>query len=126
MEQCDQNRNLPIVLREYKKDKLVFNLYDIEFIQKIDRNVFVFVNNNRNHNLFCRHISSTRDLIEKQNLQNHFYMNTQIIVSYHFFKRVIDITLPDRLGINVLRSYDLQIGMNEYRSLKEKFKYNSY
>lgn len=122
MEQNQIIENQTIVLREYKKEKLVFNLSDINFIQKIDRNVFVFINNNRNQNLFCRYITATRDLIEKQDLQNHFYMNTRIIVSYHFLANVMDITLPDRLGIEILRGYNMQIGMNEYRVLKEKFK----
>lgn len=121
MEQNHKIKSLPIVLKEYKKDKLVFNLYDINFIQKIDRNVFVFINNNRNQNLFSRHISTTRGLIEKQDLQNHFYMNTRIIVSYHFIHTIISNYNSTYERYIKFKSEGLNIGRNEYLKLQQGY-----
>lgn len=121
MGQNQRIESLTIVLREYKKEKLVFNLRDINFIQKIDRNVFVFINKNRNQNLFSRHITTTRDLIEKQDLQNHFYMNTRIIVSYHFIHSIISAYNSTNERLIKFKSEGLNIGRNEYLKLQQGY-----
>ncbi|MGL4331240.1 MAG: hypothetical protein ACRCSR_00305 [Bacteroidales bacterium] len=116
------SKELHIVLKEYKNEKVVFNLFDLSFICIVNRSVHAYTNDNKSHNLFNRTISSTRVLIEKQNLQHHFYINTHIIVNYHFIKELTNQSFTDKEAIGILSNKGLKIGLTEYRNMLKAYK----
>ena len=54
-------------------------------------------------------------------MEKHFYMNSGIIVSFHFIHEVIDLSLTDKQGIKLFQEKGLSIGRNEYLNLKTSY-----
>lgn len=122
MEQCDQNRNLPIVLKRNKYQHLSFLLSSILFIQRESGSVHVYKKDEKPTNLLSRSIKETKELIHQQDCDHHFYMNSAIIVSYHFIEKHIDLNLPDHKAIELFKKIGLRIGMNEFRNMCNSYK----
>ena len=113
--------HLKIILKEYKKRPLYYRLLDLTFIQKDFRNVYAFFVSGKQINLYERSILNIQKLIKSQNLEKHFYMNSGIIVSFHFIHEVIDLSLTNQEGIDLFRKIGLNIGRNEYINLKSEY-----
>lgn len=114
--------SLKIILKIYKKQPLYYKLLDLTFIQKDFRNVYAFFVSGKQINLYERSILKIQNLIKSQNLEKHFYMNSGIIVSFHFIHEVINLALTDKEGIKLFQEKGLNIGMSSYREMRNDYR----
>lgn len=110
-----------IVLRKYKKEQITLPLQDLCFVQRKDRNVTAFTNDGKEVNLYSRKLSHIRNLIENQELQYFFYMNSKIIVSYHFIDYVIRKYCSFKQIVKYFETAGLRIGRNELINMISSF-----
>ena len=122
MEQCDQNRNLPIVLKRNKYQHLSFLLSSILFIQRESGSVHVYKKDEKPTNLLSRSIKETKELIHQQDCDHHFYMNSAIIVSYHFIEKIMQSHSSQAQILNCLKKSGLRIGRNEALNMITTFR----
>lgn len=122
MEQYDPKINLLIVLKRNKYQQLSFLLSSIFFIQRESGSVHVYNQNQKPTNLLYRSIKEAKELIHQQNCQHHFYMNSNIIVSYHFIEQILTSYSSQIQILNYLKISGLRVGRNEVLNMITTFR----